>query len=150
MGILHSGFQRATQHTRDVSTHSKMRCLLILIFVSTLCFGQSDLEKKLIGQWELISESKAVEIQLEPLSESEIDSLQPKTVPIKTTLTFKSDMLINIDQNGNKYNSTYKLTDSILTIGNRKYILIDLTQKNMTYRTKVQLFDKFYDYQKVE
>ena len=108
------------------------------------------MEKKLIGQWELISESKAVEIQLEPLSESEIDSLQPKTVPIKTTLTFKSDMLINIDQNGNKYNSTYKLTDSILTIGNRKYILIDLTQTNLTYKTKGQLIDKFYDYQKVE
>ena len=51
---------------------------------------------------------------------------------------------------GNEYNATYKLTDSTLTLGNRKYIIVRLDKEKLIYKVKDHLFDKHYEYKKVE
>ena len=129
-----------------------MRTLIILtlIFGINSCTAQSESEKKLIGKWILIAETDSFDKDIEPLTESDSESESDSKTELKTTLTFNKDKTIFINQMGNEYDATYKLTDSILTIGNRNYILLEIDQKKLIYKNKGGLFDKQYEYEKVE
>ena len=127
-----------------------MRILIILtlIFGINSCNAQSESEKKLIGKWVLVVETDSFDDDIEPLDET--DSESDTKAELKTTLTFNKDKTIFINQMGNEYNATYKLTDSILTLGNRKYILIEIDKNKLIYKDKDGLFDKHYEYKKDE
>ncbi len=132
-----------------------MRILIILtlIFGINSCTAQSESEKKLIGKWILVAETDSWDDEnIEPLGEnnSESDSATDSKKELKTTLTFKTDKTIFINQMGNEYNSTYKLTDSLLTIGNRNYILLEIDKEKLFYKDKNGLLDRHYEYKKVE
>ncbi len=121
-----------------------MRILIILtlIFGINSCTAQSESEKKLIGKWILVAETDSFDDDIEPLTENDSKS------ELETTLTFNKDKTLFINQMGNEYDATYKLTDSILTIGNRNYILIEIDKKKLIYKNKGGLFDKQYEYKK--
>jgi len=123
-----------------------MRILIILTFIFGInsCTAQSVSEKQLIGKWILVAENDSFPDDIEPLTENDSKS------ELETTLTFNKDKTIFINQMGNEYNATYKLTDSILTIGNRNYILIEVDKKKLIYKNKGGLFDKQYEYKKSE
>ena len=133
-----------------------MRILIILtiIFGINSCAAQSESEseseKKLIGKWILVAETDNFPDDIEPLLENDFNSESDSKAELKTTLIFNKDKTIFINQMGNEYNSTYKLTDSILTLGNRKYILLEIDKKKLIYKDKDGLFDKHYEYKKVE
>jgi len=129
-----------------------MRILIILtlIFGINSCTAQSESEKKLIGKWILVAETDSFDDDNEPLTENDSESESDSKAELKTTLTFNKDKTIFINQMGNEYNATYKLTDSILTIGNRKYILIEVDKKKLIYKNKGGLFDKQFEYKKSE
>ncbi|WP_298551032.1 hypothetical protein [uncultured Algibacter sp.] len=131
-----------------------MRTLIILSLILGInsCTAQSESEKKLIGKWILIAESDSLPDDIEPLTEnnSESESESDEKTESETTLTFNIDKSIFINQKGNEYNSTYKLTDSILTIGNRNYIIVEIDKNKLIYKNKGGLFDKHYEYKKVE
>ena len=110
--------------------------------------SKSETEKKLIGKWILVAETDSFDDDIEPLTKN--DSESDSKTELKTTLTFNKDKTILINQIGNEYEATYKLTDSILTIGNRNYILLEIDKKKLIYKNKDGLFDKYYEYQKVE
>ena len=127
-----------------------MRTLIILtlIFGINSCTAQSVSEKKLIGKWILVGESDSFPDDIKPLTEngSESDS---KT-KFKLTLTFNKDKTIFINQMGDEYNSNCKLTDSILTIGNREYIIVKNDKEKLIYKVKDHLFNKQFEFKKVE
>jgi heat shock protein HslJ len=129
-----------------------MRILIILtlIFGINSCTAQSESEKKLIGKWILVAESDSFDKDIEPVTENDSESESVSKTELKTTLTFNKDKTIFINQMGNEYDATYKLTDSILTIGNRNYILLEIDKKKLIYKNKGGLFDKQYEYKKVE
>ena len=133
-----------------------MRILIILTLILGInsCKAQSISENKLIGKWILIAETDSFSDDIEPLnlkdSGSESESESDSNAELKTTLTFNKDKKIFINQMGNEYNATYKLTDSTLTLGNRKYIIVQLDKKKLIYKDKDGLFDNHYEYQKVE
>lgn len=120
--------------------------LLTLILGFNSCKAQSISENKLYGKWILVAKTDSFPKDIEPLTENNSDS---KAV-LKTSLTFNKDKKIFINQMGNEYNVTYKLTDSTLTLGNRKYIIIKLNKKKLIYKDKDGLFDNHYEYKKVE
>ena len=109
---------------------------------------KSESEKQLIGKWILVTETDSFDDEIEPLGETEPES--DSKAELETTLTFNKDRTIFINQMGNGYNATYKLTDSTLTIGNRNYILIEIDKKKLIYKNKGELFDKQYEYKKAE
>lgn len=131
-----------------------MRILIILTLILGInsCKAQSISENKLIGKWILVAETDSFPNDIEPLTlnnsepESEINS----KVELKTSLIFNKDKKIFINQMGNEYNATYKLTDSTLTLGNRKYIIVKLDKNKLIYKDKDGLFDNHYEYKKVE
>ena len=127
-----------------------MRILIILtlIFGINSCSAQSESEKKLIGKWILVAETDSFDDDIKPLGETESES--DSKAELETTLTFNKDKTIFINQIGNKYNATYKLTDSTLTIGNRNYILVEIDNKKLIYKNKGGLFDNHYEYKKAE
>ena len=129
-----------------------MRTLIILYLILGInsCTAQSESEKKLIGKWILIAESDSLPDDIEPLTENNSESESDEKTEQETTLTFNIDKSIFINQKGNEYNSTYKLTDSILTIGNRNYIIVEIDKNKLIYKNKGGLFDKHYEYKKVE
>ncbi|MBA6154836.1 hypothetical protein [Gelidibacter maritimus] len=129
-----------------------MRILIILtlIFGISSCTAQSESEKKLIGKWILVAETNSFPDDIEPLTENDSKSESDSKTELETTLTFNKDKTIFINQMGNEYDATYKLTDSILTIGNRNYILIEVDKKKLIYKNKGGLFDKQYEYKKSE
>ena len=127
-----------------------MRILIILtlIFGINSCTAQSESEKQLIGKWILVAETESFSDDIEPLTENDSDS--DSKAELKTTLTFNKDKKIFINQMGNEYDATYKLTDSILTIGNRNYIIVKIDKNKLIYKNKGGLFDKHYEYKKIE
>jgi hypothetical protein len=129
-----------------------MRILIILTLILGInsCTAQSESEKKLIGKWILFAETDSFDNDIEPLTENDSESESDTKTELETTLTFNLDKSIFINQKGNEYNSTYKLTDSILTIGNRNYILIEINKEKLIYKDKDGLFDKHYEYKKAE
>lgn len=129
-----------------------MRILIILtlIFGINSCTAQSESEKKLIGKWILVTETNSFPEDIEPLTENNSESESELKTELKTTLTFNKDKTIFINQMGNEYDATYKLTDSTLTLGNRKYIIVKLDKKKLIYKDKDGLFDNHYEYKKVE
>jgi len=129
-----------------------MRILIILtlIFGMNFCTAQSESKKKLIGKWILVEETDSFDDDIEPLTENDSESESDSKTELETTLTFNKDKTIFINQMGNEYDATYKLTDSILTIGNRNYILIEVDKNKLIYKNKGGLFDKQYEYKKSE
>ena len=129
-----------------------MRILIILTLILGInsCKAQSEYKDKLIGKWILMAETDSFDDDIEPLTENNSESESDSKTEIETTLTFNIDKSIFINQKGNEYNSTYKLTDSILTIGNRNYIIVEIDKNKLIYKNKGGLFDKRYEYKKVE
>lgn len=126
--------------------------LIALIFGINSCKAQSISENKLYGKWILIAETDSFPDDIEPLTEnnSDSESESDSKAELKTTLTFDKDKKIFINQMGNEYDATYKLTDSILTIGNRNYIIVKIDKNKLIYKNKGGLFDKHYEYKKIE
>lgn len=131
---------------------SLMRILIILtlIFGINSCKAQSISENKLIGKWILVAETDSFPDDIEPLTENDSDSESDSKAKLKTNLTFNKDKKIFINQMGNEYNANYKLIDSTLTLGNRNYIIVQLDKKKLIYKDKNGLFNKHYEYKKVE
>ena len=129
-----------------------MRVIIILTLILGInsCKAQSISENKLIGKWILVAETDSFPDDIEPLTENESDSESESKKELKTTLTFNKDKSIFINQMGNQYDSTYKLSDSILTIGNRNYILVQINDKKLIYKNKGGLFNKHYEYKKIK
>ena len=129
-----------------------MRLIIILTLILGInsCKAQSISENKLIGKWILVAETDSFPDDIEPLTENESDSESESKKELKTTLTFNKDKSIFINQMGNQYDSTYKLSDSILTIGNRNYILVQINDKKLIYKNKGGLFNKHYEYKKIK
>jgi hypothetical protein len=131
-----------------------MRILIILSLILGInsCTAQSESEKKLIGKWILVAESDSFPDDIEPLTEndSESESDSKTKFKLKLTLTFNKDKTIFINQMGDEYNSNYKLTDSILTIGNREYIIVKNDKEKLIYKVKDHLFKKQFEFKKVE
>ena len=133
---------------------SKLNLLILLTLILGInsCKAQSLSENKLIGKWILVAETDSFPDDIEPLTEnnSDSESESDSKAELKTTLTFNKDKKIFINQMGNEYNATYNLTDSILTIGNRKYIIVKLEKNKLIYKDKDGLFNKHYEYKTVE
>ncbi len=122
--------------------------LMILIFGINSCSAQSDSEKKLIGMWILVAEKDSFDPDIETIPIGDSESKSSLNSELKTTLTFNKDKTVFINQMGNKYNSSYNLTDSILTLGNRKYILLEIDENKLIYKEKDGLFDKHFEFSK--
>ena len=129
-----------------------MKILIILTFILAVnsCNAQSESEKQLFGKWILVAETDNFDDDIEPLSENNSESESDSKTELETTMTFNKDKTIFINQMGNEYNSTYKLTDSILTMGNRNYIIVEIDKNKLIYKDKDGLFDKHYEYKKTE
>jgi len=125
----------------------KTLIFLTLFFVINFCYAQSEYEKKIIGKWILVEETSDLDDdEITMLGESDSKS----ELELKTTITFNNDKTIFVNQMGNKYDASYKLIDSILTLGIRKYIIIKIDKKRLTFKDKDGLFDKHYEYKKIE
>ncbi|TPN86851.1 hypothetical protein FHK87_04410 [Aquimarina algicola] len=120
--------------------------LLTLVFGFNSCLAQSDVKDKLIGKWTLIAESDSFPDDIDKLSIGGTDS-DVETVP-EITLIFKPDNSLLVIQMGDESNSTFKISDSILTMGNRKYIIVRVDNKELLLKNKNDLFNTQYKYQK--
>ncbi|WP_420552316.1 hypothetical protein [Tenacibaculum aiptasiae] len=125
----------------------------VLIFIALIiggysCTAQSEAEKKLLGKWILVAKSDSSMEEPVLLTINDSKSVSNSKEDLKTMLIFKANQRVYINQNGNEYNATYKLNDSILTLGNRKYIIVQLNKEKLIYKVKDHLFDKQYEYKK--
>ena len=128
----------------------KINILFILILGINISVAQSESEKTIIGKWILIEETDSFPDDIKLLTENNSELKTNSKAKSKTTLTFNIDKSIFINQNENVYNSYYKLTDSILSIGNRNYILLKVDNSKLIYKNKDGLFNKHYKYKKIE
>ena len=130
------------------------------LFFLTLILGinqanaQTDSKKILVGKWILVEEADSFPSDIEPLgetdSDSDSDSNSNAHADLSTYLTFKNDGSILVNQMGNEFKATYRLKDSILTLGNRIYSIIKLEKEELIYKEKDDFFDTHYRYKKLE
>ncbi|WP_160114704.1 hypothetical protein [Aquimarina sp. AU474] len=132
----------------------KIKTIIILTFFCGLCSGyaQSEMTKKLLGQWVWVEETEEknslnnteiVSIN-NPRSTSDIESL-PEII-----MTFNPDNTLIIDETGAKSNSTFKISDSILSLGNREYIILTLDNDRLVFKDKDDVLDNNYTYKRLE
>lgn len=121
--------------------------LLTLIFRLNYCSAQNNIEEKIIGTWIWVAESDSFPNNTEKLSLNDSESEQ-ETIP-KITLTFKSDNSLLINEIELESNSTFKIKDSTLTMGTRKYILITIDNEKLVLKDDGGLFDKKYEYKRL-
>ncbi|MFC5046047.1 hypothetical protein ACFSTE_05210 [Aquimarina hainanensis] len=105
------------------------------------------MEDKLIGKWLMIAKSDSFPEDSEKLSIGGSDS--DSETPPEIILTFKPNNSLLISQIGNESNSNFKLNDSVLTMGNRTYIVIKVGDKKLILKEKDDLFDNQYEYKKL-
>jgi len=121
--------------------------MLVLIFGINACTTPSASEKLLLGKWVLVAETDSFN-DIEPLEVGDSShNADTGTVP-KNVIIFNEDKTIFINQGGNEYNSTYQLSDSILTLGFREYILIEIDENKLVYKDRDGLFNKHYEFKK--
>ncbi|CAL2063611.1 conserved hypothetical protein [Tenacibaculum sp. 190524A05c] len=135
-----------------LKTMRSLLLILALILVSKTSNAQSISKNRLIGKWALVTKTDSFPDDIKPLEVNNSTSKLKKDSKekLKTTLTFKKDNKIFINQMGNEYSATYKLIDSTLTLGNRKYIIVEIDKKKLIYKDKDGLFDNHYEYKKLE
>lgn len=130
-----------------------MRTLIILTLILGInsCKAQFISEKKLIGKWVLAAEMNSFPDNIELLSENDSESNSNSKMKLeKTFLIFKKENTFEFLTLWYGYDSTYKIIDSTLTLGNRNYIIVQLDKKKLICKDKNGLFNKHYKYIKVE
>mgnify|MGYP003637230132 CR=1 FL=1 len=131
----------------------KILVVFTLIIGINSCSAQSESEEKLIGKWILINKTSTWDESIEPIEEINPES-KSQTEPKEklkeevTTLAFNKDKTIFVNQMGNKFNSIYKVTDSIMTIGSREYIIVEIDENKLVFKDKDGLFDQHYEYKR--
>lgn len=127
----------------------KLFIILTLFFGISACTTPLETEKLIIGEWILVAEVDALD-DMEPLEIPDLPSNDGAGEALKTTITFNKDRTIFINQKGNEYDSTYELTDSILTLGFREYIVIKIDKNKLIYKDRDGLFNKQYEFKKAQ
>jgi len=101
-------------------------------------------------KWILVAEASNFPNNIKQLTDNDSDSESESEKKMKTSLKFNKNKKIFINQMGNEYDATYKLTDSTLTLGDRNYIIVQLDKNRLIYKFKNGIFNKHYEYKKVK
>lgn len=104
----------------------------------------------LIGKWALIEKINNLDSDIELIEiEGSSSKTESKTI-LESYLIFKKDKTVLINQQKNKYEANFKLIDSLLIIGNSKYIIVKIDKENLIFKDKDGLFDIHYQYEKIK
>lgn len=122
--------------------------ILFIISISLQNINAQIKVEQLIGTWESYeTESQRKEReQNKPISES-LHS-DKKSAPIEIILKFNQKNKMDITQAGTPYKAKYKLKDSLLIMGNRKYIISKLTQDILILKNYESLFSTETNYRR--
>jgi len=128
-----------------------MKRNFLILFISFISFQNLNAQFKveqLIGTWKSFeTESERMKKNKNtPITERNESDYKSETMEVILKFDLKNKMEYSIDGFGEK--STYKLKGSILTLGNRKYTIIKLTEKLLTL--KDDLFSKEENYKRIE
>ncbi|WP_435263476.1 toxin-antitoxin system YwqK family antitoxin [Tenacibaculum sp. nBUS_03] len=110
-----------------------MKTLLILIILITSQSGYSQFKiENLLGTWESFETRAQKEERNEDIlliESTESNDSNKNLTQTKLILQFSEKREIDFMQAGVQYKAKYELKDSILTLGNRKYIISKLTNR---------------------
>jgi len=115
----------------------------LLLFIGS-SLAQSEIEDRIIAKWISVVEMDSLDSSINPFGDSY------SKVELNTTIIFDTNEMVFINQNGNEYNANYSIKDSILTIGNRQYIIIEITKNKLIYKDKNGFFNKQYEFKRAK
>ncbi|WP_341200709.1 hypothetical protein [Croceibacter atlanticus] len=115
----------------------------LILFIGS-CLAQSEIEDRIIAKWISVVEMDSLDSSINPFGDSY------SKVELNTTIIFDTNDMVFINQNGNEYNANYSIKDSILTIGNRQYIIIEITNNKLIYKDKNGLLNKQYEFKRAK
>ena len=120
---------------------------LILIFPVFLTYGQKS--SKLIGTWSLDKKEPKPDksLMIIPISDKKEE---PKSEKGEIILQFYENGKLDYKQGPQQYRDTYKLKDTVLTIGTRNYYIIKLSDSELVVKEDMDLFPKTFFYVKSE
>jgi len=104
--------------------------------------------EQLIGTWESYETESQLKKREQNISITEPIGSNRKSKPIEIILKFNKGNKMDITQAGIPYKAGFKLKDSILTMGNRKYIISELTQDILILKDYESLFSAETNYRR--
>lgn len=122
--------------------------LLFLSFFSYQIIQAQFKVEQLIGTWESYETEAQQKKREENISITEAIGSNKKSKPIEIILKFNEENKLDFTQGGTPYKARFSLKDSILTIGNRKYIISRLTQDILILKENDDLFSAETNYRR--
>jgi hypothetical protein len=121
--------------------------LLLIFFTCQLAIAQIS-EQRLLGTWELLKRESELE-DVGSFTENENDSV-PKKREVKgdIILQFKENNVLNYTQWGTPYRITFSLKDSLLTLGQRQYVIVKLSDAELILKDPDDFSNTTEHYQK--
>jgi hypothetical protein len=130
----------------------RITILLFLVVGFNFCAAQTNFTKEIIGTWKLaISEIVVMEGDEDNILLDESTYRKPDPLIDKDTiLTFKSDETIIITVDDFELHATYTLKETLLTIGNRKFVLLKVTQDELIFKEKNDATGMKHTYKRIK
>jgi len=108
-----------------------MKRKLLILFITSIPFQNINSQLKveqLIGTWESYETEAQQKERKQNISITEPIDSNEKSIPIEIILKFNRGNKMDLTQSGIPYKAKYELKDSLLIMGNGKYIISKLTQ----------------------
>ena len=99
---------------------------LILFIVPIILNGQDSFENQILGTWEHEKPKQDPELLLRPKSQDESNRIST------SVYLFQRDGVLDIKEDFGQFKTTYSISDSILTIGTRKYRVLEYLQNQFS------------------
>ncbi len=100
------------------------------------------------GKWVLIQKKNSLDKIDFKLSENDKKTSDKENSQFETSLIFKENNSLILNQVGQEYQTHFKLKDSILILGNRTYYIIKIDDEKMHLRDDSELMPSEYLYKK--
>ena len=128
-----------------------MKTKILILFITIISFQNINAQFKvgqLIGTWESYETEAQRKKREQNIPITEPIGSNKKSSPIEIILKFNQGNKMDFTQAGIPYKGKYKLKDSLLTMGNRKYIISKLTKDILVLKDYDNIFSKQTNYRR--
>jgi hypothetical protein len=124
--------------------------ILFLIMSLNLCSAQTDFKNEIMGSWKLVTKTKSFKATDLPKASSEFSNNEvDPLISSDVSLTFKKDDILLVGMQEFLLEASYSIDKTLLTIGNRKFALLEAKNDILIIEDKTRSKGLRYEYKRI-